>query len=447
MTKSVELTVDKVIKGGLGLGRLADGQVVMVPRVLPGEKVRVCLRRQHKQYQEADLLEVLQPSDQRITPACPVYDACGGCDFQHATYDEQLRLKNSILAETLCRAGLCREEELPALLGAPLASPKTSGYRQRIRLQVAQGVVGYFGRQSHSLTPVSRCPLAGEAINSVLAELLKNRPFHSLMDLASAIELLEKPAHNSVILRIHYTRKTRPAEHQAAKLLCQALPVLEAVIFSVEGQAKGPYFTERGEVQPNELRVEFSLSGGLCGQPLTLGLEPGGFCQVNLGQNENCIKLLLEWTREMKPTKALDLFCGMGNFSLPLAMQGWQVTGMDMQRSTIRSAVRNAEVAGLAERCRFSQESATKAARRLLAEKATFDCLLLDPPRSGCAELIPLLPGLAARQIIYISCDPATLARDLTGLIQAGYRLAEVRLVDMFPQTAHQETMVRLERE
>jgi 23S rRNA (uracil1939-C5)-methyltransferase len=149
----------------------------------------------------------------------------------------------------------------------------------------------------------------------------------------------------------------------------------------------------------------------------------------------------------MQPAKALDLFCGMGNFSLPLAMQGWQVTGMDMQRSTIRSAVRNAENAGLGDRCRFSQESATKAARRLLAGKATFDCLLLDPPRSGCAELIPMLPGLGAKGIIYISCDPATLARDLAGLIQAGYRMVEVRLVDMFPQTAHQETMVRMERE
>ena len=174
MNKSVELTVDKVIKGGLGLGRLSDGQVVMVPRVLPGERVRVQLRRSHKQYQEADLLKVLQSSDQRITPACPVYNTCGGCDFQHATYDEQLRLKNGILGETLCRAGLCREEELPALMGAPLASPKPFGYRQRIRLQVAQGVVGYFGRQSHSLVPVSRCPLAGEGINSVLAELLKS---------------------------------------------------------------------------------------------------------------------------------------------------------------------------------------------------------------------------------------------------------------------------------
>lgn len=446
MSKSVELTVDKVIKGGLGLGRLADGQVVMVPRVLPGELVRVQLRRQHKQYQEADLLEVLTPSDQRIPSACPVYDTCGGCDFQHVAYDEQLRLKNNILGETLCRAGLCREEELTALLGTPLASPKQFGYRQRIRLQVAQGVLGYFGRQSHSLVPVSRCPLAGESINSVLADLSASRQFQALLPMASAIELLENPGHNSIILIIHYTRKTRPGDHQAARLLCQTLPLLEAVIFNVDGQAKGPCFSDTGEIPLSGLLVEFSLPEGLCGQPLTFALEPGGFCQVNLGQNENCIKLLLEWTRGMQPTKALDLFCGMGNFSLPLAMQGWDVTGMDMQRSTIRSAVRNAETAGLGDRCRFSQESATKAARRLRVEQGTFDCLLLDPPRSGCAELIPLLPGLNARQIIYISCDPATLARDLVGLTKAGYRLAEVRLVDMFPQTAHQETMVRLER-
>ncbi|OGR00952.1 MAG: 23S rRNA (uracil-5-)-methyltransferase RumA [Deltaproteobacteria bacterium RIFOXYD12_FULL_55_16] len=446
MSKPVEFTVEKVIKGGLGLGRLADGQVVMVPRVLPGEVVRVFPRHRHRHYLEADLLEVLQPSEQRVTPACPVYDTCGGCDFQHAAYPEQLRLKNAILAETLCRAGLCREEELSGLLASPLASPKTLGYRQRIRLQVAQGRAGYFGRQSHSLIPVFRCPLAGEAINSVFADLYASRQFQNLLIQASALELLENPAHGSVILLVHYNRKTRPADEQAARHLCQALPGLASVIFTVAGQARGPCLTKKGEAPPGDM-VEIPLPAGLCGRPLTLALEPGGFCQVNLGQNENCIRLLLDWTREMKPGKALDLFCGMGNFSLPLAMLGWEVTGMDMQRSTIRSAGRNADAAALAERCRFSQESATRAARRLLTEEAIFDCLILDPPRSGCAELIPLLPDLKARQIIYISCDPATLARDLAGLTQAGYRLAEVRLVDMFPQTAHQETMVRLERE
>lgn len=444
MNNSVEFTVEKIIKGGLGLGHLPDGQVVMVPRVLPGELVRVQLRRQHKQYQEAELLEVLTPSAQRIAPLCPVYDACGGCDFQHAAYEEQLRLKNDILGEILCRAGLCQKEELAALLGAPLASPKIFGYRQRIRLQVAQGAMGYFGRQSHSLIPITRCPLAGEGINALLADLAVSRPFHSLLTLASAIELLENPGQKTVLLLVHYRRKTRPGDHQSARLLCQAHPLLEAIIFDVEGQAKGPCIKAGGEIPLGEVRVKFPLPDALCGRPLSLALEPGGFCQVNLGQNENCIKLMLEWTRELPPGKALDLFCGMGNFSIPMAVQGWEMTGMDMQRSTIRSAVRNSEAAGVAKRCRFGQESAIKATKRLLAEKARFDCLLLDPPRSGCAELIPLLPGLAARQIIYISCDPATLARDLAGLTQAGYRMEEVRLVDMFPQTAHQETMVRL---
>lgn len=446
MAKTGEITVEKVIKGGLGLGRLADGQVVMVPRVLPGELVRVRPRRHHRQYQEAELLEVLRPSEHRVTPFCPVYDTCGGCDFQHAAYDEQLLLKNRILAETLCRAGLCREEDIPALLGAPLASPRPFGYRQRIRLQVVQGVAGYFGRQSHSLIPLSRCSLAVESINSVLAGLSASRQFHSLLPLASGIELLENPARDSVVLIIHYTRKTRPADHRAATVLSQSLPLLEAVIFSVEGHAKGPCFNETGEIPLAGLFVEFSLPAQLCSAPLTLALEPGGFCQVNLDQNENCIRLLLDWTRSPSPGRVLDLFCGMGNFSLPMALQGWDVTGMDMQRSTIRSAVRNAAGAGTAGRCHFRQESAMKATMRLLAEKATFDCILLDPPRIGCAALIPMLPGLDARQIIYISCDPATMARDLVEFVRSDYRLLDIRLVDMFPQTAHQETMVRLAR-
>ena len=222
--------------------------------------------------------------------------------------------------------------------------------------------------------------------------------------------------------------------------------MLEAVVFSVEGHAKGPCFNDTGEIPLAGLVVEFSLPAELCSPPLTLALEPGGFCQINLDQNENCIRLLLDWTRSPRPGKVLDLFCGMGNFSLPMAMQGWTVTGMDMQRSTIRSALRNAERAGTPGQCRFGQESAMQAAGRLRAEKATFDCILLDPPRTGCAALIPMLPGLGARQIIYISCDPATLARDLDELVRFDYRLHEIRMVDMFPQTAHQETMVWLAR-
>jgi len=444
MELPVELIIDKLIKGGIGLGRLADGQVVMVPRVLPGERVRVFPRRRRGHYQEADLLEVLKPSAQRVSPPCPVYERCGGCALQHAAYPEQVRLKNLILGETLVRAGLCREEELPALMGKALASPQPFGYRQRIRLQVDQGRVGYYSRQSHSLVQVSSCPLAGETINAALAGLLFERNFQILLDLAIAIELLENPSRGSVLLIIHYPRKPRPAEYHAAREICRRLPMVAALIFHPSDLPMGPCFTGAGEVALSELRLSIPLPVELCGRPMTFALEPGGFCQVNPGQNENCIRLLLEWVREMPVGKALDLFCGMGNFSLPLAASGWEVVGTDLQRSTIRSARFNAEAAGLGDRCRFSRENAVDAARRLLAAGEGFDCLILDPPRAGCAELIPLLAGFKARQIIYISCDPATLARDLAGLTKFAYRLAEVRMVDMFPQTGEQESMARL---
>lgn len=443
----MQLTIEKIIKGGQGLGRLADGQVVMVGRVLPGEVVRVSLQRSHRRYQEAELLEVLAPSPRRIRPACPVYDVCGGCNFQHVEYGEQVRLKHAILEETIFRAGLCPREDLAALMGPPLASPSALGYRQRVRLQVKEGVVGFFSRSSHAIVPVSRCLLARETLNQVLVELRGQARFQSLLAAASALELLEDLAMGQAVLLLHLSRKARPAEQKSAALLCQELPQLKAVIFAAPGQALGPCLTADGEKIPAELLLTIPLPVSLCGKALDLSLEPGGFCQVHPAQNERCIRLLLDWAGETGPGKALDLFCGMGNFSLPLALQGWEITGMDLKRATIRSALRNARVAGLEQRCCFSQEDAGTAARRLLNEEAAFDLILLDPPRSGCATLIPLLPQLAARQLIYISCDPATLARDLTGLARAGYRLAEARMVDMFPQTGHQESMVRLERE
>jgi len=447
MSRTFDLEIEKVIKNGLGLGRMTDGQVVMVPRTLPGEKVRVRSRRRHKQYQEAELIEVLAASAHRIEPACPVYAACGGCDYQHVEYSEQLRLKNGILAETFIRSGLIQESQIADLMAPPLASPQVLAYRQRIRLQVEEGRIGFFGRESHRLVPVRQCPLAGKTSNRLLGELAGNARFLKLMAHADALEILENPERGEALFLIHLQRKSRPADHQAAQSLCAELPLLAGVVFSAAGLSVGPCFTGSGEVLLSELRLAFFLPEGLCGKDLRLSLEPGGFCQVNLKQNENCIRQLLDWVRERPPSRVLDLFCGMGNFSLPLALMGCRVSGMDQQRSTIRSATINAQEAGVADLCSFSRESALDAAKRLLAAGRTFDLILLDPPRSGCADLIPLLPGLGAGQIVAVSCDPATLARDLTGLTAAGYSLRQVRMVDMFPQTAHQETMVLLGRE
>ena len=443
----MELTIDKVIKGGLGLGRTAEGQVVMVGRALPGETVRVAVRRKHRGYLEADLVEVLTPSSQRVTPPCPVYEECGGCDLQHASYPEQLRIKNSILAETLGRAGLCKESGVEAILAEPLASPRTMGYRQRLRLQVVDGRMGFFSRRSHDLVAVRHCPLAGERPNQVLAALADHQSTHGLLAEATALELLDDPGLERLVLLVHAKSGVRKAARRAAVTLCQEIPLITTVCFARQGRTELACVADTEDDWTDTPWLSFPLPPELCGRPLALGLEAGSFCQVNPGQNENCIRLLLEIAKNEPVGQALDLFCGMGNFSLPLAAAGWRVTGMDVQRSAITSAIRNAEANGLDDCCRFDAASAKAATHRLVGEGQRFDLILLDPPRSGCAELIPLLPDLGARRIVAISCDPATLARDLAGLVSHGYRIEAARMVDMFPQTSHLESMVSLVRE
>jgi 23S rRNA (uracil1939-C5)-methyltransferase len=181
------------------------------------------------------------------------------------------------------------------------------------------------------------------------------------------------------------------------------------------------------------------------GESLRMTIEPGGFCQVNADQNEKLVALVIEWAKLDLRHKVLDLFCGMGNFSLPLARQVKSVIGMDLQRSAIRSAKRNAGINGIAN-CTFSQNSAFAGAKSLAAAGEKFDIALLDPPRQGCAEVIPYLPQIGVSQIIYISCDPATLCRDLVLLDREGYEVEKMKMVDMFPQTHHLETIVSLRR-
>ena len=166
---------------------------------------------------------------------------------------------------------------------------------------------------------------------------------------------------------------------------------------------------------------------------------------MNLEQNQNMIHRVLEWAALEGGERVLDLYCGMGNFSLPLAGVAGEVVGMDAHGASIRSAGRNAHLNNM-RNCRFEKSSALAGAKRLAAGKAAFDLVLLDPPREGCAKILPYIPQLGAERLIYISCDPATLARDLLRLVEYGYAITRLALVDMFPQTHHMEVMALLER-
>jgi len=437
--------VEKIVTGGQGLARLADGLVVLVPFVLPGETVVVAVKKRHKGFADGELLEVVTPSPQRVAPPCPVFGRCGGCQLQHGEYQAQLASKEGILRDLLGRDRHWSEAEIAGLYQPMLASPSPWGYRQRVRLQVDDhGRLGFFASHSHAVVAIEACPLAAAELNQVLGELRALRAFQQLVPQVEALELLLSPGGGRVEVRMHLRRKARAADQQAAREVACGVKLVQAVWLAVDGQAMiGPLGRERGEADDG-LALTISATPG--GRPLTLRFEAGGFCQVNQQQNEGLIHQLVAWAELGRQDRVLDLFCGMGNFSLPLALTAREVVGTDLQRSSIRGAQANA-LANQLTNCRFLRAEALEAIRVLRQAGEHFDCILLDPPRQGCRTIIPELAGLGAKKLIYVSCDPATLTRDLGALHEQGFRLRHLRGVDMFPQTAHLETITLLVRE
>lgn len=441
------IRIEKIVAGGAGLGRAADGRVVMVPGVLPGEMARVAVKRTYRQYLEAELREVLEPAPERRSPPCPYAARCGGCDLQHATYPGQLAIKQALFEELLTRHGLA-PEVLP-VLAPPLPSPLEFGYRQRIRLQVTDGRAGFFQARSRHLEPVSACLLARPEINRAWAALAAHPDWPLLVRAALSLELACNPEDGLVVVLLALARPARPAQRQAAHRLCLALPAIQGIGFHAEGHQAGPFISRdsgpNGCQTPDELLIHLPLPSEIAGRSLRLGVEPGGFSQVNEAQNRKLLALLLAWLQPHGQETAADLYCGMGNFSLPLALRVREVHGVDIQAAAIRRARENA-VANRIDNCHFERLGAAAGAEALLRKGVSPEIVLLDPPRGGCREIIPLLGRLAPERIALISCDPATLVRDLAGLREQSYRCQSMQLVDMFPQTHHLETMSLLRK-
>ncbi|MFC1524120.1 23S rRNA (uracil(1939)-C(5))-methyltransferase RlmD [Thermodesulfobacteriota bacterium] len=444
MKNRKHITIEKIIAGGAGFGHLADGRVVLTPYVLPGEEVSITIVKKHKDYAEARLQEVISPSQHRVTPRCPHFTHCGGCDLQHAETDYQLGIKDAILRELLTRSGLVLPGDPGRVIQPPAASPTPFEYRQRIRLQVDRQTRkwGYFQTRSHTVEPIEQCPLARPTINATLDRIRTNPHFQALLKQAEGFELIENPGSGRILLLLHSLRKLRPADRKHAETVLTEHENLQNILFKAPDQA---LLKVRDSEADKLLNFVIPASDRLACR-LDMTLEAGGFCQVNQAQNLNLINMLLEWTEPGSGDRILDLFCGMGNFSLPLATHAQEVLGMDLQRAAIRSAKRNRTLAGL-ENCNFEQFTALDGIQNINRRGETFDIILLDPPRSGCREVIPHLAATQARTIIYISCNPSTLSRDLKELRETGYHLDRIRLVDMFPQTHHMEVITRLVRE
>lgn len=423
------IEIQKIITGGCGLGRLGDGMVVMTPFVLPGEQVKIVETKRYSGHAQARPLRIERPGPERRPPFCPHYTVCGGCALQHTSYSNQLAIKKDIVAETLARGHVQPEEEIPPTL----PSPNPQGYRHRIRLHVEQdGRLGFHKMRSNKLVAIQQCPLAAPEINTVLQRLYRLELLPELARFCSRLELTCSPADRSVTAILHLSGTRLPARSLHEKILAES--GLRGL--GVKVGKKTRFFPK-----PVTLQQLFSIHG----RNYTLEWDSRCFFQVNPEQNGRLVELVTDCAGDVNGKTILDLFCGMGNFSIPLALAGAEVTGVEHNSHSISQARDNARKTKMVQ-CRFISGDAGIQLNHLLKKQARFDLILLDPPRQGLGRAASLPARLGAAKILYISCDPATFCRDLRTLTGEGYSLKSVTPVDMFPQTHHIECLAVLEK-
>ncbi|GFO65647.1 23S rRNA (uracil(1939)-C(5))-methyltransferase RlmD [Geomonas paludis] len=431
------VVIESLCYGGAGFGRV-DGKACFVPFTAPGDRVRIRVVKEKRSFVEAELVELVEPAPLRIAPTCPVFGQCGGCDWQFLPYQEQLQQKGAIFADTLARIGkVPREKVLPVA-----ASPDHYGYRSRVQVKVALRAgrlqFGFFRTGSHDVVDFGAgCPLAQPQLNRMATEFRALLPTLPQAEWIHQVDLSIGDDGEGIAI-VH----SRGGGPELVERLARDRAQLPSVAGAFVSAGRKGELEQVFGIDALTYRVPAGLALG--SKELQLRFGRGGFSQVNYRQNLELIRTACEWAGLTGQERVLDLYCGNGNISLPLALNAAQVLGIEGYAPSIVDAVANAEHNGI-ENAAFQVSDAAQAVRRMVKRKERFDLVLLDPPRGG-AEAAAELAGLAPQKIIYVSCDPATLARDLASLSSNGYQVTRSKPVDMFPQTYHLESVTELVR-
>lgn len=439
------ITINKIVNGGFGLGHLPSKQVVLVQFGLPGENVIVTTQESKKNYLFGKIHQIKNNHPSRIAPPCQYYGDCGGCNLQHCDYDAQLSFKKDILVDLLLRQNVIANDDIDETVSNVIGSPKSFHYRQRIRLQVKNDdKLGFNRFRSHDIIEIDQCLLATPSINGTLSALKENKLTYKLFALSKELELQQNPATDKVSCLFNFSRKPRPSDLKSAVTLCSEIETIDRIFFTGEDfPIIGPIVSADEEAD-KFLTVHYPKIKGMQ-NPLDLSWEAGGFCQVNLEQNKAMIETVLNLCHIKPEHSVLDLYCGMGNFAIPVSTQAASVFGIEGQGSSIRCAKHNAAIAQ-AGNTTFKKQPVHIGCEALIEKGERFDCIIIDPPRQGAPELASQLSKLCTNRLVYISCDPATLCRDLKALTKEAFSIKMIQPLDMFPQTHHIETVVLLEK-
>jgi len=444
--ETIELVVDDLAFGGEGVGR-TDGYVVFVRGGLPGDRLRVTLTESRGRYGRATIDAVLAPSPDRVEAPCPYFGRCGGCRLQHLAYPAQLAFKERQVRECLTRLGGLGPFELRPIVPAP----EPYGYRNKMEFTVAGPgpVIGLHAAERYDVVlDIERCLLQSERMNTLLDELRRQVRERALS--------VWDPQSERGLLRFVALREGRRTDEAMVNVVAAApdvetlvpmaerlrarVPATTSVVLNVNDKKASVAVGSEEHLLLGRDHITESLGG------VTFRVSAGSFFQTNTVQAERLFALVAAACDLAGGETVIDLYSGTGAISLLLAGRARHVYGIEISAAAVADAGRNAEANGIAN-CTFLAGEVRHVLPRLMSEGVRAPVVVADPPRAGFhPKALVALAALAPARIVYVSCNPATLARDVGDLVRRGYRLEWVQPVDMFPQTPHIEAVARLTR-
>lgn len=443
------LRIERLSSDGSGVAHSADGEAVFVPGTAPGDEARVRIVKDCGRYAFGILDELLTPSPDRIPVDCPVAGPCGGCSLRHLDYAAELRAKQESVLDAFRRIGGL---EVPVLDILP--SPDVDRYRNKVQFPVGidkNGVpcIGFYAGRTHRIVPCPDCKLQPSVLNEIGNALCAFfaqqgiRPYDEQSGKGLVRHIfLRRGAHSGqIMVCLVCTRAKLPHAEQLCTALRGQFPAISTILLNVNAKNTNVILGSENHILYGPGYIEDTL----CGVPVRLG--PLSFYQVNTLAAERLYGVAAQYAQLTPDDTLLDLYCGMGTIGLSMADQCRELIGVEIVPEAIESAKANAARMGeaVAAKSRFFCADAGQAATQLAAEGLHPDIVMLDPPRKGCDEAtLSAVVRMAPRRVVYVSCNPATAARDAAWLEQNGYHAEKVQPVDLFPRTKHVECVVKM---
>ena len=445
------LRIERLSSDGSGVAHSADGEAVFVPGTAPGDEARVRIVKDCGRYAFGILDELFTPSPDRIPVDCPVAGPCGGCSLRHLDYAAELRAKQESVLDAFRRIGGL---EVPVLDILP--SPEVDRYRNKVQFPVGVDkngapCIGFYAGRTHRIVPCPDCKLQPGVLNEIGNALCaffaqqNIRPYDEQSGKGLVRHIfLRRGAHSGqIMVCLVCTRAKLPHAEQLCTALREQFPAISTILLNVNAKNTNVILGGKNHILYGPGYIEDTL----CGVPVRLG--PLSFYQVNTLAAERLYGVAAQYAQLTPDDALLDLYCGMGTIGLSMADQCRELIGVEIVPEAIESAKANAARMGetVAAKSRFFCADAGQAATQLAAEGLHPDIVMLDPPRKGCDEAtLSAVVRMAPRRVVYVSCNPATAARDAAWLEKNGYHAEKVQPVDLFPRTKHVETVVLLSK-